>query len=133
MPVEGLEGRTYFAVLTDAQGWTVVTPAADTRQVYVSAAGNDANDGSSPATAVATIGRGRQLVRSGFPDQLLLRRGDAFNQALNTWTASGRSAAEPLVIASYADPAAPSAARPRLNTGIANGMSFNPSASATCT
>ncbi len=42
-------------------------------KIYVSPSGSDANDGRSPATAVATIERGNSLVKSG--DALLLERG----------------------------------------------------------
>lgn len=40
----------------DANGWTVLTPSADSRLVYVSSStGNNSNDGLSPATPKQTI------------------------------------------------------------------------------
>ncbi|QOV88728.1 PKD domain-containing protein [Humisphaera borealis] len=114
-----------MSVSTDSQGWTVVTPSVDTRVVYVAANGSDANDGLSPATPVASITKARTLVRPNSPDWLLLRRGDTFSQRFDSWDISGRSASEPFVVGAYTDPAAPSTARPQLNTGIATGFGFS--------
>src|SRR5579872_362178 len=73
-----------------SNGWTVFTPVSGSGSCsagtytgtciyYVSSsAGNDANDGLSPATAVKTIAKGRSLMRDGFPDWLLLNRGDVW-------------------------------------------------------
>jgi hypothetical protein len=83
-------------------GWTVLTPSVDSRLVYVSSStGNDANDGLTPATAKATINGANALIRTGYPDWMLLKRGDTFSQpSLGRWK-SGRSAAEPLVMTYY--------------------------------
>jgi len=97
-------------------GFTTFDLSPDSHIVYVSSSeGDDANDGSSPALAVATPARGAALVRDGFPDFLLFRRGD-------TWRAmdigpdrivrrfkSGRDADHRMVVASYGD----STERPR--------------------
>jgi hypothetical protein len=99
-------------------GWTVFTPSPDTRTIYVSASsGNDANNGLSEATPKRTIEAGMTLLRHGFPDWLLLKRGDVFLWSdLPTggikWETSGRSATEPTLFSSYG----PSPARPRLIT-----------------
>ncbi len=94
------------AVSVNPYGWTVVTPSADSRVVYVSSSqGNDANDGLSPASPKATIAAGNALVRDGFPDHLLLRRGDVFQAnggTLYRWK-NGRSASEPVVLSSYGE------------------------------
>ncbi len=94
------------AVSVDPYGWTVVTRSADSRVVYVSSSqGNDANDGLSPETPKATIAGGNALIRDGFPDHLLLRRGDVFEadgSTLYRWK-NGRGASEPVVLASYGD------------------------------
>ncbi len=89
-------------VTRDANGWTQVTPSSDSRLVYVSNAGNDANDGLSPSTAKATIAAANSLIRDGYPDHLLLRRGDTFvlSGGLGAWK-SGRSATEPIVFSYY--------------------------------
>ena len=74
-----LEPRRFFAVSQDAAGWTVVTPASDTQVIYVSSStGSDANDGLSQGSAVQTLTRGKVLVRDGFADWMLLKRGDTF-------------------------------------------------------
>lgn len=93
----------------DANGWTVLTPSADSRQIYVSSStGSDANNGLTPATPKQTIAAADTLIRDGYPDWILLKRGDTFPQpSLARWK-SGRSAAEPLVLTYYGD----SGARP---------------------
>src|SRR5690606_36580387 len=58
-------------------GWTILTPCADSRVVYVSSSqGNDAFDGLSEATPKRTIAAGYALLRDGYPDWLLLKSGD---------------------------------------------------------
>ncbi len=91
-------------------GWTVFEPSADTNIVYVSESlGDDAFDGSAPEPGPDGVGPVRSLalassmVRSLSADWLLLRRGDQWQEGLGTWTASGRSPSEPVVIASYGD------------------------------
>lgn len=87
-------------------GWSHLTVAADARVVHVSTSGSDANDGLSPARPKATISAGLALLRHGWPDRLLLRKGDEFGSAdvpssgyrLRT---SGRSALEPMVVGAY--------------------------------
>ncbi len=90
-------------VTRDSNGWTQVTPSSDSRLVYVSAAGSDTNDGLSPSTPKKTIVAADALIRDGFPDHLLLRRGDTFtvpSGGLGPWK-NGRSATEPVVFSYY--------------------------------
>lgn len=88
--------------------WTRFNPSPDTRTVYVSSSqGNDSNDGLSPSRPVRTIERAKQIVRHGYPDWVLLKRGDTFNTGLGAWRKGGRSAAEPLIISTYGDGARP--------------------------
>ena len=116
---ESLEGRTLFSVGLDADGWTVVTPAGDTRVVYVSSSsGDDSNSGLSDIQPVKTIAKARTLVRNNSADWLLLKRGDVFRESMLQWDKSGRSAQEPVVIGAYGS----HPARPMLATGIANGF-----------
>lgn len=97
----------------EEDGFTTFDFGPDSRAVYVSAEGSDANDGSSPDQAVLTLTRGAELVRDGHHDFLLLRRGDTWrDQALGRFK-SGLDAAHPMVIASYGD----SMERPRLELG----------------
>lgn len=88
----------------NSEGWTVVTPSEDTRVVYVSSSlGSNSNDGLSPEMPVKTIGRGAQLVRNGYPDHLLLKRGDQWTDETLGDFKGGRSATEPLVLSYYGD------------------------------
>jgi hypothetical protein len=99
---EGLERRRMLSVVVGPDGWTVITPPADARLVYVSSsAGNDANDGAGPTSPVRSLGRGASLLRDGSGDQLLLRCGDTWHEAFGQWARSGRSADEPLLIGQY--------------------------------
>lgn len=96
------------------EGWTDWTDSSDTQNVYVSStSGNDNNDGLSEAKAVKTIAKGKSILRDNSPDHLLLKRGDVWNEALGTWSKSGKSASEPIVIAYYGD----AMERPLLKTG----------------
>lgn len=99
-------------------GWTDFQPSADTRTVYVSASGNDSNNGLTPSTPKRTISAGRALMRNGFPDWLLLKRGDVFDEPIGHWKTSGRSASEPQLISSYGS----GSTRPLLRTGASDGM-----------
>jgi hypothetical protein len=113
---ESLEGRTLLSVSTE-DGWTVVKPAGDSRIIHVSSSsGSDSNPGTASAP-VASVGRGVALLRSGFADQLLLKRGDKFNESLGMWSKSGRSVNEPMLIGAYGE-----GARPELRTGAKNGF-----------
>lgn len=115
---ELLEPRTHFSVARDAGGWTVVTPEADSRVIYVSSStGDDGNTGRSPDRAVRSLAAGAGLVRADSADQLLLKRGDVWHETLGTWRKSGRSAQEPILIGAYG-----AGDRPRLNTGTAGAL-----------
>lgn len=117
---ESLESRRLFSVSLNAAGWTVVTPSADTRTVYVSTSGNDANTGLSASAPVKTLGRAESLLRNGSPDWMLLKRGDTFSGSFPNWYKSGRGAKEPMLIGTYG-----SGARPVLATGVGNGFLAN--------
>ena len=111
---EPLEPRVLFAVSYDPNGYTVVTPSADSRVIYVnSVTGSDANPGLSTAAPLATIAKAETLVRSGMPDEILLARGEVFHGNF-LWTASGRSATEPALIGAYG-----TGARPLVDSGTA--------------
>lgn len=98
--------------------WTQFTPSSDTRLIFVSSSeGNDANNGLTPATPVKTLARGHELLRNGFPDWMLLKRGDTWNESFPAWSKNGRSESEMLVVGAYGD--APD--RPKIRP--ANGVS----------
>ncbi len=102
----------------DSNGWTVFTPSADTRKIYISnSAGLDTNDGLSENTPVKTIAKGKTLLRNNYPDWMLLKKGDVWtDENIGTVCASGRSATEPMLISSYG-----TGARPLIKTNPASG------------
>ncbi|MBX7144559.1 MAG: hypothetical protein K1X79_08930 [Oligoflexia bacterium] len=105
---------------TDSFGWTHVAPSPDTRIIYVSnSEGSDSNNGLSPAYPVKTLAHGEALLRHIYPDWLLLKRGDIWNESLSIQH-SGRSATERLLIGSYGN----SSARPLIKSGANNGISI---------
>lgn len=95
-------------VSQDSEGWTVVTPSADTRIIYVSSSmGSDTSDGLSEDYPVQTLERGYSLLRDSCPDRMLLRRGDEWYENIPSIGKSGRSADEPILISSYGSGARP--------------------------
>lgn len=96
----------------DVNGWTVFPGSPDTKKIYVSNAGSNSNNGLSPATPVQTIQFGYGLLRDGFPDWLLINKGDTFINDIpgnsgGTLRIGGRSIAEPMVITTYGTGARP--------------------------
>ena len=72
-------------VLNEKRGQAVATKvitvqAAGRRQIFVSSAGSDSNDGSS-ARPIKSIAKAAALIAKNNNVELLLRRGDTFNQA----------------------------------------------------
>lgn len=91
--------------------------SADSLTLYVSSTdGNDSNDGSY-ANPLRSIQAGISRLRSGYPDHLLLRRGDTWRESLGSWRKRGRSASEPMVITAYGD-----GPRPILYCGDQSGL-----------
>lgn len=104
----------------NAEGWTVLRPAPDTRFVFVSSSeGDDRNSGRSPAKAVRSIARAKDLMRDNSADWMLLKEGDVWETGFGTWRISGRSVDERVVIASYGD----GNARPKISLTNQNGIS----------
>jgi len=90
-------------------GFTEIRPSSDSRVIYVSSSsGNDSNSGLSQQRPKKTLAAATALIREGFPDHVLLRRGDMWKNECWLDLASGRSEAEPLVFAYYGN----SGARP---------------------
>lgn len=112
-----IPGRVYATVTQDGNGWTVVTASGDSRIIYVSSSdGNDADDGLSSGNAKLTIAAGVALMRSGYPDHLLLKRGDSFTTTA-ALSANGRSADEPAYFGTYG-----TGDRPIIDSGDYNGI-----------
>jgi hypothetical protein len=96
-----------------------LTQSADTRTVYVSSSsGSDTNSGLSQTAPVKTVSKGYSLLRSGYPDWLLLKRGDTwvFGDGIDGlgrvagaayFEKTGRSATEKMVISTYGSGARP--------------------------
>ena len=84
-------------------GWSQVAPGPDSRVIYVSSSeGDNANDGLSPESPVATIERAAALARPGQPDHILLKTGDTFRTRFGIGNFhSGKSPEEPTVISYY--------------------------------
>lgn len=100
-----------LALVTGASADSPPVVRPDSRLVYASASsGNDANDGLTPATPKRTLAAAAELMRQGFPDWLLLRRGDQWNEGLAGFSFSGRSVSEPAVVTAYG----PGGAAPRV-------------------
>ena len=109
------------ALTRGADGWTNVTPSADTQIVYVADDGNDAkcaphlHDGSDPftipgsVTPCLTLDHAKTLLRDGFPDWMLLHKGDVWtNETIGKWwNLNGRSEQERMLIGAYGTGARP--------------------------
>jgi hypothetical protein len=118
--LEPLEARVLMSVALDDDGWTVVTPAADSRIVYVSSSGgSDGNTGLSSASPVKTLAKAVSLVRDDSADQLLLKRGDAWEGGFGYWRKSGRSEQQPILISAYGV-----GDRPLIETGTGTGITI---------
>jgi hypothetical protein len=103
---------------SQAAGWTNLNPSPDSRLVYVSSSlGNDSNSGLSQSAPKRTIAAGKALMRHGFPDWLMLRSGDVFNESVGSWDTGGRSLSEPTVLTSYG-----SGPRPLVSSGGQGGI-----------
>ena len=113
----------------DEDGWTVLTPARDTRLIYVSsstgddaaarayapvdpAVGPDPFKPGEPVKAFKTFSAAMGQARDEHPDWVLLKRGDTWREGLGTLP-DGRSPTEPFVVSAYGQ----ASERPRLLLG----------------
>lgn len=120
----------------DPWGWSILTPSADSRLIYVdSTAGNDSTgqvySPSSPqigpdptrplgqVQAFRTLAAAIQHMRAGRPDWMLLRAGRVWEEALPI--RNGRSPDERAVFAAWGE-----GPRPELRTGTSNGIVNRP-------
>ncbi|MCX5662983.1 MAG: right-handed parallel beta-helix repeat-containing protein, partial [Planctomycetota bacterium] len=116
--LEALEPRQLMSVAMSTDGWTDIAASADSRLIYVSSStGNDANTGLSQASPVRTIAAAVAKARNGFPDWVLLKKGDTFNESIS-WSRSGRNAQEPTVLGAYGTGARPIITPPSGQDGI---------------
>lgn len=103
-----------------ASFWTQFAPSEDTRLIFVSSSeGNDNNSGFSPNEPVASLDKAYELLRDGYPDWMLLKRGDVWYSSFPRWKKSGRGVDEKMIVGAYGD----SNDRPQVRpVGTANGL-----------
>tara|TARA_A100000171_G_scaffold51054_1_gene64204 strand:+ start:6311 stop:7999 length:1689 start_codon:yes stop_codon:yes gene_type:complete len=95
---------TALAQNDTATFWTQFSPSEDTRLVFVSSStGRDSNSGLNPNEPVQSLARAYELLRDGYPDWMLLKRGDVWYESMPRPTKSGRAEDERLVIGAYGD------------------------------
>ena len=93
-----------MAIDRNAEGWSVLEPSVDTRIIFVSSSeGSDHNSGLTPSKPIRTLERAEELVRDGYPDWVLLKRGDTWNEGFNGWSLSGRGDNERVLISAYGE------------------------------
>jgi hypothetical protein len=103
----------------DASGWTIFKPSDDSRIMYVAAGGNDTTatfyddddsvvgadpfNPTGPINAFATYAAAKSQSRQGYPDWILLKRGDTFTVTgeYPIVPYEGRSNTEPSLLGSY--------------------------------
>lgn len=135
-----LLSTTLFAQLPIVNGWTQFTPSPDTRLIYVSDSdGNDGtatfynpNDveiGTDPFQPTGTINAYQSInaalnqMRDGFPDWILLKKGDVFeNQSFGVLFLGGRNENEPMLFGAYGTVGD---GRPQVLTGGGEAMHFH--------
>ena len=118
-PLAALDLTDFNLPAQDAEGWTTLSPSADSRIIYVHASGGndatgmvytatDAAVGSDPTQPVgtiqafATIAAAKAHLRKGWPDWILLARGETWQENLDLGSRPiGRSPAERLVASAY--------------------------------
>ncbi|RXJ65460.1 hypothetical protein CRV08_15195 [Halarcobacter ebronensis] len=118
----------------DKDGWSILTPSLDSRIVYVSSSQGDdsiaeiyditkVSDVYNPSNikAYKTIDAAYKQIREGYPDYMLLKRGDVWTHG-TIKVKGGLSIEKRLVIGAYGDE---SLDRPIIKTGISGGLNFD--------
>ncbi len=114
----GASAFTGWVTVSASGGWTQFPRSADTIVIHVSSStGNDSNNGLSEAAPVRTLLRARDLVRNNYPDWILLKRGDTFNDYIRT-AKGGRSASEPMLYGAYGEGDRPVVIPPSNQAGV---------------
>lgn len=123
---EGYPTTTQYAIqeveVYGTSGWTSFPPSTDSKVIYVSTSGLDTNDGLSEASPVQTLNKAFSFTRQGYPDQVLLKRGDVWQDENLNGLKPGRSATEPSVVSYYGG----TGARPQLRVSGAALNKDNP-------
>lgn len=106
----------------DADGFSEFVPGADTTTFYVSADGDDGNDGTSEDSPLLTAQAALDKVTDGVGDWILFKRGDRFDE-IGQLAKSGHSVQEPLLLGAYGD----AQERPTFRQAfVANGSNGSP-------
>ncbi|MCS7032935.1 MAG: right-handed parallel beta-helix repeat-containing protein, partial [Phycisphaerae bacterium] len=90
-----------LSVTLGPDGWTTFGPSSDTQIWYVSSSSGDDNNPGTQAAPFRTLAKAKSMMRDNRPDWLLLKRGDTFNEVFGSWTRSGRSPEEMMLIGAY--------------------------------
>ncbi len=134
-PVEVPWADNFSLPPQDAAGFSILTPAADSRIVYVDASTGDDDTGATytpdspavgpdpfapvgPVMAFRSIDQAFAQMRDGSPDWMLLKRGEVWTRSGRLDVKSGRSATARSLIGAYGE-AAP---RPLIRTGVNDGI-----------
>ncbi len=118
----------------DENGWSIIKPQVDSRIIFVSSSeGNDSkaqayfskdidnpHNPSKKIVAFKTIREALKLVRAGYSDWILLKKGDVWQLEQPISLPSGKSSYAPLLITSYGV----SNNRPLIKTGVNAGISL---------
>jgi Secretion system C-terminal sorting domain len=130
--------QTLNAQIPVVDGWSQFTASADSRLIYVSdLTGNDAiaqhylpsspqvgADPFQPSGTILpykTLDAAKALLRPGFPDWILFKRGETWaGQGFGAMALYGRSASEPMLIGAYGT----CASRPTILTGTGTFIDF---------
>jgi hypothetical protein len=107
-----------MAISQDGSGFTVVDPEVGSRLIYVANGGSDGNSGLSAGSPKATPQAGANLLRSGYPDQLLFNRGDTFTGGIALNNSGGAGSTTPWLIGTYGTGARPIIKPPAGTNGI---------------
>ncbi len=101
---EKIKGGPALGTATDSSGFTAFVPSSDSRVIYVSrSSGKDSNTCLKPSAPCQTLYAAINKMRAGKPDHVYLKRGDTWRGESISRVQSGRSAAEPSVIAFFGD------------------------------
>lgn len=117
----------------DSNGWTIFTPSSNSRIVYVDPSnGDDAsariysqNDFADPFNptspkAYRNYGSAYAQTRNGYPDWILIKRGETITGTINLSIRSGKDSDEPFLIGAYGT----SGRSPMFKTGTSKALDF---------
>lgn len=103
-PADAIAMQDQNQAQDDGSFWTRFVPSEDTRLIFVSSSeGSDTNSGLTPDRPVKSLQKAYDLLRDGYPDWMLLKRGDVWYESFPFWIKSGRAEDEKLVVGAYGE------------------------------